>query len=70
MTWINASLRGLAVFFYFVVFTVWLPDFVLKQSAIAAASAFVRDLVLVVVWGAAFVAGLVLLRVGQRRGLI
>jgi hypothetical protein len=70
MTWINASLRGVAIFGYFVVATVWLPDFVLKLDSVASASSFIRDLVVLVLWGGGFVGGLWLLRFGQRKGLV
>ena len=70
MSWMNASVRGVGIFVYFVVATVWLPDFVLKMDSIASASSFVRDLVVLVIWGAAFVGGLWLLRFGQRKGLV
>lgn len=70
MSWLKAWLLGIAVFGYFVVATVWVPDFVLQLDSIASASAFVRDLVLMVVWGCAFVGGLVMLRIGQRKGLV
>ena len=70
MSWINATLRGLGVFSYFVVATVWLPDFVIKMDSIAAASSTVRDLVVLAVWGGGLVGGLWLLRVGQRKGFV
>lgn len=70
MTWLNAWLRGLAVFFYFVIATVWLPDLVIKLDAVAGASSFLRDLIVLIVWGGGLVAGLFLLRIGQRKGLV
>jgi predicted tellurium resistance membrane protein TerC len=70
MTWMNAWLRGLAFFVYIVIATVWLPDFVVKLDSVAGAAAFVRDLIVLGVWGAAFIGGLWLLRFGQRRGLV
>jgi hypothetical protein len=70
MNWTNASLRGIAVFLYFVILVVWLPDFVIKQQFIAEASAFVRDLVVTVVWSVAFGGLFVLLRLGQRQGWV
>lgn len=70
MTWMHAWLRGLAFFVYIVVATVWLPDFVAKLDSVAGASAFVRDLVVLTVWGTGLVAGLWLLRFGQRKGLV
>ncbi len=70
MTWPAAGLRAVAVFVYFVVATVWLPDFVLKLDGIAGASAFVRDAVVSALWMAGLAGGLVLLRRAQRRGVI
>jgi predicted tellurium resistance membrane protein TerC len=55
---------------YFIVATVWLPDFVLSLDAVASASETVRDFVVLVVWGGALVAGMYLLRWAQRRDLI
>ena len=70
MSWLSATLRGLIIFFYFVLATVWLPDFVLTLSAVADASRFVRDLVGLTVWGIGLVAGLWALRVLQRKEII
>ena len=70
MTWINASVRALAIVVYFVVFTVWLPDFVLGLGFVAEGSDLVRDVVVSLVWGAALVAGMTGLRLAQRRGLV
>lgn len=70
MSWGNAWLRGLAIFLYVVIATVWLPDFVLALGPINEGSAFVRDVAVVVVWGAALFGGMVLLRLGQKRGVI
>jgi len=70
MTWMNASLRGLVIFVYFVVATVWLPNFVVRLAPVASASSFVSDSLVLVVWGVGLGAGLWLLRFAQRRGLI
>ena len=70
MSWLNASLRGLAVFAYFVIATVWLPDFVVKLDSIAGASSFVRDIAVLAVWGGGLVGGLWMLWFGQRKGLV
>jgi hypothetical protein len=70
MTWVKASAWALAIFAYFVVTTVVIPDYVLQIDAVADASSVVRDLVVLVVWGGALGAGVWLLRRGQRRGLI
>ena len=70
MTWMNAYLRGLLIFAYFLVATVIVPNFVVRLDQIGRASAFVRDIVVLGVWGVGLVAGLYLLRRFQRSGLI
>lgn len=70
VTWTNAALRGLLIVLYFVVATVWLPDRVLRLGAVAESSAMIRDLLVLVVWGAGLVGGLWMMRTAQRRGLI
>ena len=70
MSWIDAIGGGLLIVAFFFAATVWIPDFVLKLDSIASASSLVRDLVVLVVWGAGFVGGLCLLRFAQRRGLV
>lgn len=70
MGWLSATLRGLIIFFYFVLATVWLPDFVLTLGAVAEASRFVRDLVGLTVWGVGLVAGLWMLHFFQSREVI
>jgi hypothetical protein len=70
MSWTTASLRALAIFVYFVVATVVVPDVVIGLGPIAEASNFVRDAVTLGVWGAGLVVGLWLLRRLQARNLI
>jgi len=70
MTWTNAIGRGVIIVLYFVIATVWLPDFVLNLGAVADATQLMRDLIVVTVWGIALVAGMYLLRWAQRRDLI
>lgn len=70
MSWINAYARGLLVFLYFLVATVMLPNFVLRLGAIGRASDLVQDAVVLLVWGAGFVAGLYLLRRFQAKGIV
>ena len=70
MSWSMAAVRALAVFVYFVVATVWLPDFVLQLDSVAGASSFLRDAIVVVVWGGGLAGGFWLLRAAQRRGLV
>ena len=68
MDWTTAAWRGALIVVYFAVATVWLPDFVLGFFADAARA--IRDLVALVIWGAALGAGMYLLRRFQRQGLI
>jgi hypothetical protein len=70
VSWATASIKGVLVFLYFVVATVYVPDLVLGLGFVADSSAFVRDLVALGVWGIFFATGLWMLRVAQRRGLI
>ena len=70
VSWSSAVGRGLLIVLYFVIATVWVPDLVLGLSFVAEASRFVRDLVGLLVWGGALIAGLYLLRRAQRQGLI
>lgn len=70
MGWINATVRGLLIVAYFVIATVWLPNQVAAIDAIESASRPVRDLAVAGVWAVALGAGIWLLRIAQRRGLI
>jgi len=70
MSWINAYGRGLLIFLYFVVATVWLPNFVVRLAPVASASSLVSDSLVLAVWGVGLGAGLWLLRFAQRRGHI
>ena len=70
MSWTTATWRGLLIVAYFVVGTLWLPDRILRLDTVAQASDNMRDALVLVVWGALLVAGMWLLRVGQRGGLI
>ena len=70
MTWATASLKAAAIVIYFVLATVWLPDFVLGLGFIEDSSDFIGDLIVSTVWGAALFGGMWALRIGQRRGLI
>jgi hypothetical protein len=70
MTWGTASLKAIAIVAYFVVFTVWLPSWLLGLDAVAQASAPVRDAIAVVTWTVTLGAGIFGLRNGQRKGLI
>ena len=70
MTWMTASVRAAVIFVYILVFTVVVPDFVIGLGAIATASTFVRDAVVLVVWTAGLGIGLWLLRRLQSQGQI
>lgn len=68
MDWATAAWRGAVIVVYFAITTLWLPDVVLGFFADAARP--VRDLVALIIWGAALGAGMYLLRRFQRQGLI
>ena len=70
MSWLNAYIRGLVIFAYFLIATVMIPKSVLRLNAVGSASAVVQDLIVLALWGAGLVAGLYLLRQLQRRGII
>lgn len=70
MDWMTAAWRGALIVLYFAIATVWLPDFIISLGAIADASTFLRDAIVLVVWGTALGAGIYLLRRAQRQGLI
>jgi len=70
MTWSGAWLRGLVIFAYFVLATVWVPHLVLGLGFVADLTEFWRDLIGLLVWGTALTAGMWSLRIAQRRGLI
>jgi hypothetical protein len=70
MTWSSAWLRGFLIFLYFVLATVYLPHFVLNLDFVGELTKFFRDLIGLVVWGAALTCGLWMLRAAQRRGVI
>lgn len=70
MSWTNAAIRGVAIFAYFFIATVWLPDLVLTLGPIASASGMIQDIVGLSAWGLGLGAGMFGLRLAQRRGLI
>ena len=70
VTWRTASLRSAAIVLYFILATVWLPDFVLSLGLVESSSRLISDLVVTAVWGGALFGGIWALRIGQRRGLI
>lgn len=70
MSWMNAYLRAAVIFLYFFVATVYVPNYVLRLGFVSDATAVVQDIVVLVIWGVALVAGVYLLRRFQRQGLI
>lgn len=60
---------GFGIFLYFAITTAWLPS-KLILGPLATSSRFVQDLLTLAVWGFFLVAGMVGLRIAQRRGLI
>jgi len=69
VTWMNATVRALVIVFYFVVATVWLPDFVLR-GPLADSPSLVRDGIVLAVWTVALAGGIYGLRRFQRQGVI
>ncbi len=67
MTWVKAFLAGLLIVVYFVVATVWLPDFVLQLGPVADAASWVGDALIPAIWGLGLVGGLIGLRTAQRK---
>jgi hypothetical protein len=70
MSWTVATVRGLLIVAYLVTATVWLPNRALRLEPVATAPDAVRDLVVLSVWAVGLAAGMLLLRFGQRRGII
>jgi hypothetical protein len=68
--WPRAAGWALAIFAYFVLFTVWLPSWVLHLSAVAAAPDPVRQLIGSGVWLIFLGSGMWVLRRIQARGSI
>ena len=68
MSWRSAWLRSVGIVSFFVVFTVWLPSWLLGLDPVASANAAVRDAVAVLSWFVGLAVGIVALRLGQRRG--
>jgi hypothetical protein len=66
---IKAWLIGFGIFLYFGITTAWLPS-KLITGPLASSSRFVQDLGTLSLWGFFLIAGMVGLRVAQRRGLI
>lgn len=68
MSWRAATARSAIIVGYFAIASLWLPSTLLKLGAVASAAPGVRDFVALATWGLGITAGIVGLRVGQRRG--
>ena len=66
-SWTRAWTIAAAIFVYFVVFTLWLPSWLLKLDAIASANPLVRDAIGTGSWVLGLVAGIAGLRIAQSR---
>lgn len=66
----RAALTAVMIFLYFVIFTAWLPSWLIRSSFLGTASQGVADGITLVVWGGFFGAGLIGLRWAQERELI
>jgi hypothetical protein len=58
------------IFAYFVVFTVWVPSWLIQLDQVARLNSPLKDLIAVASWGGFLVFGLVALRSAQKRGWI
>ncbi len=65
-TWGSAYLRGLVIFLYFFLATVWLPSSMYGEAPLDKAPKFVQELVISGAWGTMLVIGLLGLRWLQR----
>lgn len=70
MSWLSSGARSILVFAYFVVFTVWLPSWLIQLDQVAALSSPVKDVIVVFSWGGFLTLGIVALRSAQERGWI
>ncbi len=70
MTWRAAVLKALLIVIYFAFATVWLPNAIINLTSIAEASSFVRETVVLLVWGVGLLGGLIGLSQAHKRGII
>ena len=70
MSWLSGSARSILIFAYFVVFTVWLPSWLIQLDQVATLSSPVKDVVAVAAWVGFLTFGIVALRSAQKRGWI
>ncbi len=69
-TWARAWWLAAVVFLYFAIATVWLPDYVINEPALASMPDLVRDLAAAGAWFVALAAGIYSLRILQKRGRV
>jgi hypothetical protein len=70
MSWLSGSARGILIFLYFVVFTTWVPSWLILLDQVAGLSSPIKDLIAVVTWSGFMAFGIVALRSAQKRGWI
>jgi hypothetical protein len=70
MSWGSAMGKGLLIVLYFIFATAVLPDRVITLGVVADAASWVRDSLILVVWGAGLFGGMYLLRRLQDRGVM
>ncbi len=70
MSWLAGSARSIVIFAYFVVFTVWMPSWLIQLGQVATLSSSIKDLIAVAAWGGFLTFGIVALRSAQKRGWI
>ncbi len=68
--WSTAWLKGLLIFGYFAISTVWWPSWLAKFDPIASLDRVLLDALVIVAWGVPLAAGIIGLRLAQRRGLL
>jgi hypothetical protein len=70
MSWLSSGMQSILIFSYFVVFTVWVPSWLIQLDKVATLSSSIKDLIAVAAWGGFMTFGIVALRSAQKRGWI
>lgn len=70
MSWRSGSARSILIFAYFVVFTVWVPSWLIEVEQVAKLNSLIKDFIAVASWGGFLVFGILALRSAQKRGWI
>lgn len=70
LSWFEAWLKTAVIVVYFVVFTVFLPSYVLQTPAVSGAARFTQELIGSAVWAVGLGAGLWALDYAQRTSRI